>query len=198
MSAPRSVAAYRRLTALYPRSFRDEFGADLVDLFTRQVHDEGAPRVWARAVRDLAVTVPAQHLEAHMHRRSPHLVTAVSGIAAAAAALLAVTTGTGPALPVFALAALAAGTTCYWSWQANRTVDAPARIWWKLLLAGPVLAGLTVLGSLVPWPDAVDLGDNAYWLVVVAFGTSIVLAVAGALLGIAAALDSRHRSLPTT
>jgi hypothetical protein len=194
----RSAALYRRLTALYPQSFRHEYGADLVELFMRQVDDEGAARVWARALRDLAVTIPVQHLEAHMKRRSPHLVTLGFGIVAAVGALLAVTTGTGPAAAVFAVGALGAGLVSYWSWQAHRTVDAPARLWWKLLLAGPALAAVTVVGTVVPWPDAIDLGDNAYWLLVVAFGTSIVLAAAGLLLGIGTAVDRRGRSLSST
>ena len=46
MSAAGHIAAYRRLTALYPRRFRDEYRTDLVALFSHQLEDDGPGRVW--------------------------------------------------------------------------------------------------------------------------------------------------------
>src|SRR2546425_12554546 len=68
------VAAYRRLTALYPRRFQEDYRDDLVAIVTQQLHDEAAARVWLRTLLDLAVTVPTQQLEAHMHRSSSKVV----------------------------------------------------------------------------------------------------------------------------
>src|SRR5437763_861461 len=99
------VAAYRRITRLYPPSFRHDYGADLIALFARQIQDEPAFRVWMRTFRDLAVTVPTQRLEAHMKHSSSRLVTAGSGVVAGTSALLAFTIGTGPAMPVFLVVA---------------------------------------------------------------------------------------------
>jgi len=191
---PSHVAVYRRLTALYPRSFCDDYRGDLVTLFAQQLRDEPPGRVWFRAVRDLAVTVPIQHLEAHMNRPSPHIVTLAFGVVAGSMALLAGIAGTAPVTPFFAGLALVAGAIAYWSWQSSRSVDPMdgGRLWWKLLLAGPTLAALTLVAMAIPWPEAVDLGDNAYWVVLFAFLASLTLAATGLLLGLGAWLQSRR------
>jgi hypothetical protein len=46
----------------------------MVQLLRDQYDDEPAWRVVARAAADLAITIPSQHLEAHMNRPSTHLV----------------------------------------------------------------------------------------------------------------------------
>jgi hypothetical protein len=66
-----------------------------------------------------------------------------------------------------------------------------------VLLAGPVLAALTLAAMAIPWPDAIDLGDNAYWLIVGAFMTSVTLAATGLLLAMVAVVD-RRRHLGTS
>jgi hypothetical protein len=184
----RHVALYGRLAALYPRSFRDDYHADLVVLFAEQLGDEPPGRVWLRALRDLAVTVPLQHVEAHMTNAPPHLVTVASGVVAGTAALLGVTVGT-PAMPALAFVALFAAITAYWSWQANRSahgLNAPKGLWWKLLIAAPTLAALTFAAMAIPWPDAVDLGGNGYWLALVTLMASLTMGVMGLFLRIAA------------
>ena len=195
MSArPSHVAVYGRLTALYPRSFRDDYRADLVALFAQQLGDEPPGRVWSRALRDLAVSVPIQHLEAHMNRPSPHIVTLGFGVVAGAMALLAAIAGTAPVTPLFAGLALVAGVFAYWSWQTGRTLDPVdgGRLWWKLVMAGATLAALTFVAMVIPWPEAVDLGDNAYWAVVFAFLAAFTLAATGLLLGLGAWLQRRR------
>lgn len=197
MSAGRGhVAVYRRITRLYPASFRDDYRADLVSLFAHQMEDEPALRVWLRTLRDLAISVPAQRLEPHMKRSPSAVITLLAGIAATTAATLALTIGTGPAMPIFLAVALFSVAVAVWSWQVNQPVradDAAARSWWKVLLAGPALAALTFAAMAVPWPKAVDLGDNAYWLIVVSFMTSITLAGVGLILGVVA-VTTRQRS----
>ncbi len=189
------VSLYRHMTRLYPPSFRHDFGADLVLLFAKQIEDERPARVWARTFRDLAVSVPTQRLEAHMKRPSSHLLTVVSAVVAGSAAVLALMLGTGPAMPVFLVVALLTGAIAVWSWQATRPVradDSAGGSWWKILLAGPALAVLTFVAMAIPWPTAIDLGDNAYWLIVIAFATSLTLAATGLLLGIVAVVDHRR------
>ena len=56
------VRVYHALVGLYPRLFRDDYGADMVQLLRDQCADEPAWRVCGRAVLDLALT----HMEAHM------------------------------------------------------------------------------------------------------------------------------------
>jgi hypothetical protein len=189
------LALYRRLTRLYPLSFRRNYGDDLIVLFAKQIEDEPPALVWARTFRDLAVSVPTQHLEAHMKRPSPHLLTAAFGVVAAAAALLALTLGTGPAMPVFLVVALVSGASALWARQAGQPVradNATGNSWWRVLLAGPALAALTFVAMAIPWPDSIDLGDNAYWLIVIAFMMSLTLAATGVLLGVVALFDRRR------
>ena len=68
MNGTRAVGIYRGLLRVYPRRFRDEYRDDMALLFANQLRDEPAGRVWARVVIDLAITIPARHLEAHMNR----------------------------------------------------------------------------------------------------------------------------------
>jgi hypothetical protein len=193
------VAVYRSLTRLYPSSFRRSYDADLIALFADQLDDESSLRVWLRTLRDLAVSVPTQRLETHMNRPSARIVTAASGLVAGTASLLALTIGSGPALPVFLIIAVIAGSIAYWSWrndQPLRADGAAAKSWWKVLLAGPALATVTIGAISIPWPQAMDLGDNAYWLVVIAFMTSLALAALGLLLGTSALIGRHHTRHP--
>jgi hypothetical protein len=196
------LAVYQRMTRLYPSSFRHNYDADLVALFAKQIEDELPARVWARTLRDLVISVPTQRLETHMNRPSSHLLTALSGVGAATAALLAFTLGTGPAMPVFLVVAFIGGAIAVWSWQAGQPVRADkvaGKSWWKVLLAGPALAALTFVAMAIPWPEGMDLGDNAYWLIVIAFMTSLTLAATGLVLGIVAVVEGRRtRQLGTS
>ncbi len=98
-------------------------------------------------------------------------------------------------MPVFLVVALLSGAIAVWSWQAGQPIRADnvaGRSWWKVLLAGPALAAATFAAMAVPWPQAIDLGDNAYWLVLIAFMTSVVLAGTGLLLRIVTLVDHRR------
>ena len=53
----------------------------------------------------------------------------------------------------------------------------------------------TFAGMVIPWPDAIDLGDNAYWLIMISMMTGFVLGALGVLLG-NAALARHHRHGP--
>ena len=57
MSLDRNVNTYRCLSKLYPKSFRDEYGHDLIATFAEQLRDERTGRVWLTTIRDLAVTL---------------------------------------------------------------------------------------------------------------------------------------------
>lgn len=71
-----SVGVYRSLLRLYPRSFRDEFGDDLSQLFGDLAADRGTRAAWTRAGTDLIVTVPRYRLEQIMTEQQS--TTAVS------------------------------------------------------------------------------------------------------------------------
>jgi hypothetical protein len=192
------IAAYRRLTVLYPRRFRDEYRTDLIALFSHQLHDDGPGRVWLRTARDIAVTVPVQHLEVHVHRPSNHIVTAASSVIAVAAALLAITMGTATSL-VLLVVALGSGAIAVSSWKANRPLRVTNNVdsaWWKFLAGGVALVIVTFSAMAVPWPDAMDLGDNAYWLVVFSVMTGLALGTIGLALGLGALIHRKYAPRP--
>lgn len=53
---------YRSLLRLYPREFRDEYGAEMAHLYRDRARDEGALRVWLDLLVDIARTAPREQL----------------------------------------------------------------------------------------------------------------------------------------
>jgi len=199
MSHHRHQMIYRALTGLYPRAFRNDYREDLVVLFSHQISDEAPVGVWARTIRDLAITVPAHHLEAAMHRPPTPVLVGICSVTAASALALALVVGTGgPAVSiVFLMVAVVSAVVGVWAWRAQQPIHdgSLGAIWWKFLVAGVSLVAATFAGMSIPWPQAVDLGDNAYWLVVISMMTGFMLGALGVLLGIAAVVR-RHRHGP--
>lgn len=176
---------------------------DLVVLFSHQISDESPVAVWARTVRDLAVTVPAHHLEATMHRPPTPVLVGICSVVAATALTLALVLGTGsPAVSiVFLMVAVVSGAVGVWAWRAQRPirdVGSFDAVWWKFLVAGVSLVAATFAGMAIPWPNAMDLGDNAYWLVVISMMTGFMLGALGVLLGIAAVVRHHRHGPPAT
>ena len=200
MSNDRQLTIYRALTGLYPRSFRDDYREDLAVLFSHQINDGSPVGVWARTIRDLAITVPAHHLEARMHRPPTPVLVGMCAVATASALALALLLGTGgPAVSITCLmVAVISATLGVSAWRAQRPVheNAPLdALWWKFLVGGAILVAATFAGMAIPWPDWIDLGDNAYWLIVITMMSGFMLAALGVLLGIAN-LVRHHRHGP--
>jgi hypothetical protein len=181
---PRTLRVYQMLVRLYPRRFREEYGADLVGLGADPLRDEPTWRVLARSAIDLALTVPTRHLEAHMDRAPTPLVPTLFG----ALALSAVIVGAIVGHPAVLLACSAVGVTAGWLGllAAHRarplTQPRPATAhWWKLLAGG---AGL--LAALIATTTATGELPDGGWLIAMVTGlTAIVLLGAGIVLGIA-------------
>lgn len=75
---------YRSLVRLYPRSFRHEYGEDLVAHYGDLVADRGARAARARTALDLAITIPRYHLEHVMtEKHSTTVLGVVIGLFAA-------------------------------------------------------------------------------------------------------------------
>ena len=141
-----AVRVYRVLLHLYPHEFRDEYGADMVRLVRDQSADEPAWRVAARAAVDLAITIPAQHLEAHMNRPSNHLVPLLYTALACAGLLFAAVGGSNAAVVAFGLTiAAVAGSRGDAAAPIGGTVS--TRGWWKLVLAGPVIIAAVLVAA---------------------------------------------------
>ena len=196
MSPQRSIATYRRLAALYPRSFRDEYGDDLVAAFSEQLADEGAGRVWLSTIRDLVVTVPSQHLEARMNRPAPQTVAIIASGFTVASVVLALAAGTGPVAGIFLLAAVAALVVAILAWKAARPVGrsgigATSR-WRTLLVVGvALLAAVIVVINVPPYNDR-ELPGAGWALMMLSLVTSVVLIVAGLTIGIARRAAHHH------
>jgi hypothetical protein len=174
-----AARAYAALLRLYPREFRDEFGADMSQLFRDQLADEAAPRVVARAVLDLALTLPQQHLEVHVRRNSTAIVSVVYLSLAAAGLATALLGGTNRAALIGgALLAVVAGALGIAARRRAATVsaDPASAAWWKLLLAGPLLIGGVIA--------AAGLGVNAWYAGMVAVLAGLALFAAGVVLGV--------------
>ncbi len=102
------LRAYGALVALYPREFRDEYGADMVQLARDACRDDPTWLVAGRVLVDLAVSIPTQHLEAHVHRSPSHLVPLIYTAVAGAGIVLALAGGSNVASLFVGLLALAA------------------------------------------------------------------------------------------
>lgn len=189
MNGPLSVAVYRRLSTLYPKRFRAEYGADLVAAFAAQLADEGVARTWLSTARDLVVTIPSQHLEARMNRPTPHTVAVIATTVTVAAFLLAVVTGTGPVVAVFLLIALVGLVVATLARHAARSADrqraSDATRWRTLLIAGvALLAAVIVLINVPPYNDK-ELPGLGWALVMLSLVSSIGLITVGLTMGIA-------------
>lgn len=189
MSEPRSVNLYRHLSKLYPRSFRDEYGQDLVATFTEQLRSETSGRVWRSTIRDLAVTLPTQHLEVHMNRPSSRTVAMIASSVTVASLGIAITTGTGADTAVFLLIAIAALVVATLAWKAARPADQNGSTivnrWRTLLLSGvALLATVIVVINVPPYNDR-DLPSAGWALLMLSLVTSIALITVGLTMGIA-------------
>jgi hypothetical protein len=175
------VRVYRVLLCLYPRAFRREYGEDMALLAAEQLREDRAPRVLGRLLLDLAVTIPARHLEARMpHATSSPLVISFIAIATAFIAFGG-PLGLGVAVALLALAALI--------WRRTRPIVAvPEARWWKLLLTGVgLLLALVVVTTIIG-----ELPDRGWYIAMAAMFASFALIGTGVVLGIALRIAHLH------
>jgi hypothetical protein len=190
MNRHRGLGLYRGLLLCYPRSFRREYGPDMVLLFSDQLGDEPAPRVWCRGLIDLAVTVPTRHLEAHMNRPPNSLVPVTFAALAVASTLVAIIAGTNPgiALGALAIAAVATALTVVSARQTRRITAATSTTaqWWK-----PLALGASALLAMIIAEGATDLSLWMPMIITVLF--SLLMIATGLVLGIAHLLTTHSR-----
>lgn len=186
MNHARSITLYRRLSSMYPKAFRAEYGDDLVATFTEQLRDESAARVWWSTVRDLVVTVPSQHLEARMKRPHPRTVAMIATATTVAAFALAVVAGTGPVVGVFLLATVAALSVATLSWRAARSAEQQASSaqgrWRTLLVCGVALVAAAIVTINVPPYNDKELPEAGWALLMLSLLTGVALITVGASL----------------
>ncbi len=178
----RHVRCYRALIRLYPRQFRRDFGDDLVQVFADDLTERGALLGWRRALSDLVLSVPVQHVEVTMNNHSADRSARARLVLAAFAVVVVAALGryVVVAVPLALLAALTA--LLYWRSQVpyREAVLQRPSVWWRLLLGG-VAVHLSIV-------VADNFGPDVDWfpwhLAVFLFLSAWVLVITGALLGI--------------
>ena len=188
-----AIRTYGALLRLYPRRFRDQYGADMVLLMREQCTEESASRVFVRSMVDLAISIPTQHLEARMRKAPSPLVPLAYAIAAVAGLLLAILGGTNPAMLVLGLTlAVVAGAIATTAWRRSRPVGntrAVTATWWKFLVTGPCLAAFVIIAS--------GVGVEAWYLGMVVVLAAFVSTATGLVLGLAHLFAHHLRGNPT-
>lgn len=186
---PTPVRLYGALVALYPSRFRAEYGADMVQLVRDQCNDEPTWRVCGRAVLDLTIAIPTQHMEAHMNRNPDHLVPLLYTAVAAAGVLLAIIGGTNTSMLIIGLCiTLVAGAMSAVAWRRSGPIRASETTggWWKFVVAGPCIVAAVIV--------AAELGVEAWFVGVACVFAAFVLTGIGLVLGLA---RLAHRHSPT-
>lgn len=189
--ATKAERVYAALIRMYPRSFRQDYGADLVQLLREQCAEEPAWRVYGRALVDLAITVPSQRLEALVHHNSTRAVSLLYAAVAAAGALLAIVGGSNTVTLIVGVAvALAAAAMAVIAYRRGAPrATAPTAAWWKFILAGLCLIVAVII--------AAGAGVNAWYVGMLVVFLGAVLSATGAVLGVAHLVRRRPRALPT-
>jgi len=193
VSGPSAAGVYRGLLRCYPRRFRDEYAIDMALLFSEQLRDEPAARVWARGVVDLAITIPARHLEAHMDRPPNPTVPVVFAAVSVSGLVLAMVGGSNLGMLVFGLAvAVVAGVLAVAAWGHTRAISAarPAtERWWQVLLAGAIVLATTIIVVKVVG----EVSDDLWVPMMLTLLAGVVTTAAGLILGIAHLIEHHPR-----
>jgi hypothetical protein len=69
---------YKNLLWLYPRDFRDDYGGDLLQIYTDLSAELGPSRAWRRVALDLIITVPRYRMETFM--KEQHTSTVLTAV----------------------------------------------------------------------------------------------------------------------
>lgn len=195
MNSSRAIAIYRRLLRVYPRHFRVEYRDDMVLLFAEQLRNEPASRVWSRSLIDLAITIPARHLEAHMNRPPNPTVPVVYAALSLTGVVVAIVGGSNLGIAVIGLGlAVAAGILAVASWRTTRavTTERPANDhWWQVLLGG-----VGVLAATIVILNVVGEIPEGWWLAtMLLLLAAITTTVTGLVLGVAHLATQRQRNV---
>src|SRR3954465_12933472 len=143
-----SQRIYRSLLLLYPRAFRQVYGADMVQVFGDRLREEGATSrrgsvaVWFSTLIDLFKSAPLQRMEKSMTREAAFGVLFVLFVAFGAFAFVLGSSGPGIVigLALLGAAAIALGVSGVLR-KGNAARGGPAgriglREWWVVLAAG--------------------------------------------------------------
>ena len=194
MNSSRAVGIYRGLLRVYPARFRHEYQDDMALLFAEQLRDEPAAQVWTRSLIDVAITVPAQHLEAHMNRPPNPTVPVVFAALSVTGVVVALLGGSNLGIAGFGLAvAVVAGVLTLASWRRTRAVTAvrPASAhWWHVLVGG-----VGVLTTTIVVLNIIGEVPDGWWVpMMIIFFIGIMTTATGLILGVTHLTTDRPRN----
>jgi hypothetical protein len=180
--------AYRALLLLYPRTFRREYGEQMLQLYRDERRTRAAS--WARLAGDVVVSAPVQHKEAFRAMSTQGKLVAASAVTAIAIVAFMFVGGA-----LFALALMLLLAWILARLLRARDAQLSSGFWWKLTLGGIAVFGGGFVIFAGPWPqswrDAVP-GELGWLAGMLIFATAIVMVVAGLLTGVVQ-LASRRR-----
>lgn len=185
--------AHHVAIALYPATFRHEYGADMEQIFAELVADRGTATAWRRTTVDLLVTVPRYRLELIMNPdRTTTAVLYVGALLAIPAAAL-VMLGFYPAAILFGVILVVALAQRSRLARSLRTGSAHTRR--RSLLTAAALAlfavatlaiGMADVSGEDPWPVGRVIAYN------LVFFAAIVGSIAFLIAGLVARKSDSH------
>ena len=178
------VAVFRAAQRLYPSRFRAEYGDDMLALLREQLRDEPAWRVCGRAVIDLAVSVPTQHVEVHMSRFRTSLFVLIVTLAAATAAFAFVEGLLGVTVAFLGV------TLAILIWRRERSARERQSVvakWWVFLAAGAASLAIVIAAATASG----ELSEPAWVVTMLGLLASVALVGAGIVLGAVRLADRR-------
>lgn len=176
-NARRSLA-YRIILRAYPRSFRDQFGPDMTQLFLdRRRHGANGTALVLREAGDCLRTAPRLHLEGSMSRT-------VIIVLLTATVTLALAGGPIGLIPAALLAVVLVLR------RDERPIGASGWHWWTWFAAGAAALAIALIVLAI---DGDELTTAGWTIAFVSFNAAVVLA----LVGLATGASRLHQHLRT-
>ena len=182
---------YRRLLIAYPRSFRDEYGDDLVQSFRDlMMFSTNAKGTWWRTLRDLITSAPKERASMFSNGPKPPIIVLFVLACVIAAAFIV---GPGPFLPfIFIPTLVLIGLPIYGMTRFRQA-------WLVRRTTGGAIAAQIALGVASFVPAAVVLallGDDAGYWIFVAVGLGLIVGSALGILWAIITLATAHGDRP--
>lgn len=169
--------AYRALTHLYPKDFRQRYRDDLVQHHADLRCSGGAVRAWTCTGLDLLITVPRYRLEAIMNPKHSNIVLSTVIGLMAVAGVASFLTGLGPGILLLPIAIVLAVTQRSQIARAIRTPNSDRR---RHLLR--VAASLAVVSAITLAVAMADVPNDYSWgLKVILYNIVFFSAAIGAI-----------------